>query len=147
MPGFALGEQDRAGPELPVRQRRDQQFRRVGPRIARAVEIEEAVGLAAGDRGQPMAQFGLAQTPVPDRVVVDEKAGGLVLRVADQQRDVVRECRRFRVAGLLRQVMAIDDRAEIVAVEQRQLGPPHNLLCRGDRRDQLLDWKRRQPVE
>ena len=77
-----------------MRQRRDQQLRRVCLGIAGAVEVEEAVGLAACHRREPVAQLGLAQCPVPHRIVIDEKAGSFVLGVADQQRGIVGERRR-----------------------------------------------------
>ena len=87
--GFALGEQGRADPELTVCQRGDQQLRRLRPGIAGAIQIEQAVGFAAGDRRQALAQLRVAQRPVPYGVVIGEKARRLVLGVADQQGNIV----------------------------------------------------------
>ena len=128
-------------------QRGDQQLRRVRLRIAGAVQVEQTVGRAAADRRQPIAQLRLGQGSVPYRIIVGEKTGGLVLGVADQQRDVIGESGRGGVAGLLRQIATVDDRAEIVAIEQWELSTPDRPLRRCDRGDQLLDRDRPQPVD
>ena len=120
-------------------QRGDQQLRRVRLRIAGAVQVEQTIGRAAADRRQPIAQLRLGQGSVPHRIIVGKKTGGLILGIADQQRDIVGKRRRRGIARLLRQILAVDDRAEIVTVEQWQFGASHRSLCRSDRRHQLLD--------
>ena len=99
-------------------QRRDQHIlaARAGPQCA--VQVEHAVGLRAGDRRDAPAQRGLGEAPVPYLVVVGQEKAALLARAADQQRDVARSRRRRRVERLRRQVGPVDDRAEIVAVEQ-----------------------------
>ena len=52
-------------------------------------------------------------------LVVGEEKGALLASAADHQRDVGGGRRSARLGGVLRQVAAIDDRAELVAVEQR----------------------------
>ena len=98
-------------------QRRDQPVAGARARQKLAIERQRRVGIGPGDRGDPLAQFGLGQGAVPHRVVVEEEAR-LLRRAADHQRDVVAE----RGAGLGRVLCddrTVDHRPEIVAVEQR----------------------------
>ena len=73
VPGdLALGQHDRANPEIPSGQRGDQQLRRVRLGIVGSVEFEYAIGIGTGDAGR----FRVAELPEGEfTLTVSDRAG------------------------------------------------------------------------
>jgi len=137
---LALGEHDRAHPEIRAGQRREQQIlaTRAGPQ--RAVKVEHAVGISAGDFGDAAAQRILRDAPFPHFVVIGEEKAAFLARAADQQRDVASNLRRRRVERLLRQIGPVYGRPDIVAIEQRQSRTADRARGWRDCRRQPIGW-------
>ena len=88
----------------------------------------------------------LGDAPLPHLVVIGQEKAAFLARAADQQRDVVGDLRGRRVEGLRRQVGPVDDRAEIVAVEQRQRRTADRARGRRDRRREPVGRNLVQPL-
>ena len=134
-----LRQRQRPDAEIAVGRRRDQPFGRARPRIQARIGFQNAVRVLAGQGRDAGAQFVLGQGAMPDLVVGGHEDRGLVLHVANDQRDIGGNVRRVRIEGMARHDIAIHHRPERIAIHQRSRRRAQRLLRRIDRPQQSRD--------